>query len=66
MMNIEELRRPPRCPCCGVQRTDVSTKRQRTAYSDSSSNYFTGCSDCQTANTEYWNERWEDYYSNLI
>lgn len=49
----------PGCPMPGFR------ARQATAYSDEESNWVTLCDMHHEENDQYWEERWEEYYSGL-
>lgn len=39
--------------------------RQNTAYADDKRNWVRLCPECAQINSEYWAERWQDYYSQV-
>lgn len=52
------------CQHCG---NDGGTRqRQLTAYADDERNWATLCPECQEEANEYWKERWDDYYRELL
>lgn len=52
------------CQACGAK--NASRNRQRTAYVDDEKNFSTLCPRCQDENDEYWDERWNEYYSSVM
>lgn len=53
---------------------NVSRRRQNTMYNydegevgdKNDPNFVTLCEDCHKENDEYWEERWQEYYSGLL
>jgi hypothetical protein len=43
-----------------------SVRRQNTAYNDESANWVRMCDQCFETNQAYWDERWAEYYSDII
>ena len=41
-------------------------RRQRTAYYDDELNWVFMCDECMKYNNEYWNDMWNEYYSQVI
>jgi protein-arginine kinase activator protein McsA len=41
-------------------------RRQRTQYVNDESNWVYLCESCTKVNNEYWNDRWADYYSDVL
>jgi len=44
----------------------VERYRMNTAYVEHEMNYANGCELCQKETNEYWDERWKEYYSNVL
>ncbi len=40
--------------------------RQNTAYADDERNYVVMCPRCAQINSEYWAERWHEYYADCM
>ncbi len=40
--------------------------RQNTRYADDKRNWVVMCPRCAQANSEYWHERWQEYYANCM
>jgi hypothetical protein len=55
-----------KCPCCGINKPYVLRRRQNTAYEDEESNYVECCEDCFEQIESYWEERWQEYYSQVL
>ena len=53
------------CLICGRE-AGVRRVRQRTQYADDRLNWFTGCEACIEENSDYWDEMWMDYYSEVL
>ena len=53
-----------KCQCCEVE--GAIRRRQNTAYADDELNFAVLCDECQKETHEYWQERWEEYYSNCM
>jgi|694.fasta_scaffold01261_37 hypothetical protein len=53
-----------RCDYCG--RFGALTYHQRTQYENPAENIVTLCPACKERNDEYWDERWADYYSDIL
>jgi hypothetical protein len=53
-----------RCDYCG--RLGALTYHQRTQYENPAENIVTLCPACKERNDEYWDERWADYYSDIL
>jgi len=53
-----------RCQICG--KNGAQRRRQNSAYVDDNKNFATLCDDCQEDANEYWQERWNDYYSMIL
>lgn len=55
-----------RCPMCERFSVDVVGRTLNTAYTDNERNYQTSCVQCWQTTIEYFEERWEEYYSNCF
>lgn len=53
-----------KCQCC--DNYGATKRRQNTNYVDDEENFKTLCPKCQEENDKYWQERWNDYYSNCM
>lgn len=52
------------CQHCG--RLGARRRRQLTRYMDDERNYATLCDECHKEASEDWQERWEDYWANVM
>lgn len=50
------------CPNCARERI-IRKRRLNTAYTHDEDNWVECCSDCYQMMYEYYEERWEEYYS---
>jgi hypothetical protein len=53
-----------KCQRCGSP--GAITYEQRTRYVDHKLNIVTLCPICKEENDDYWDERWEDFYSDCL
>lgn len=54
------------CPRCGVIDGSVQRRRQSTAYVDDQQNFVLACETCYEEVESYWEERWQDYYRDIL
>lgn len=54
------------CPRCSRFTSTIERRRHSTMYEDEESNYSKLCQDCFDEEEEYWQERWEDYYRDVM
>jgi hypothetical protein len=53
--------------CMGQGCTQEGVVRvQNTQYENPLSNYAVYCEDCQAATDAYWDDRWSEYWSNVL
>lgn len=59
---------PQQCPGydCECEGKDATIKHQNTAYVQQCFNYILLCDFCMKQNEEYWKERWDEYYSQVL
>lgn len=62
MKSKEELK----CDHCHVSNETVARRRQHTAYNEDELNFRTYCEECQKVANEYWDERWQEYWSGRL
>ena len=54
-----------KCQCCGEE--GAMDRRQRTAYVDDDFlNFAVLCDACQVETHEYWQDMWDDYYTEIM
>lgn len=51
------------CPCCGRLSPSVEKRSRNTCYLDDDLNYLVSCLECFQMDWDYYQERWEDYWS---
>ena len=61
-------RKIKRRKCQGCKKTypNVEKRRQLTAYVNDKLNFAVLCDECQKEANEYWQERWDEYYSGCL
>ena len=69
LKNITRNNQPPagedmKCQHCGKE--GAEKRRQNTAYADDEWNFAILCDECQEESHKYWQERWDDYYSEVM
>jgi len=56
----------PKCPMCKRRSKTVERRRQHTAYVEEERNFVICCEECFIEVQKYWQDMWEDYYSNCM
>jgi hypothetical protein len=54
------------CGMCGRYFVYPKRRHMSTMYENEESNYITVCADCFEEVEEYWQERWDEYYSERL
>lgn len=55
------------CPwCCRYLRYNIKTVRRNSQYHDPRNNWITGCWECRENDFEYFNDLWNQYYSDCL
>ena len=52
--------------CQNCHKWGARKRRQNTAYVDDEKNYAVLCDNCQQEANEYWNDQWNEYYSECM
>ena len=52
--------------CKACKKDGAEKRRQNTAYYNDEENFAILCPDCQKDADEYWQERWDEYYSGCL
>jgi hypothetical protein len=60
-LKLEFTEKCIRCGCDGAKR-----RRQFTAYVNDEMNFAVLCDECQEEASEYWMERWNEYYGSVL
>lgn len=58
-------RRDDACPLCSGE-GDIQHRRLCTKYEDDSRNILFSCEECYDDHEAYWQERWLEYYSEVL
>lgn len=53
------------CPQCKKQCHTVKRRKRNTAFNDDENNYIEVCFECWQEDCQYWDERWNDYWSDI-
>ena len=52
--------------CLRCKKEGATRNRQYTDYVDDELNFAVLCDECQKEADEYWQERWDEYYSGVL